>query len=125
MPQFWTFMYYVSPFTYIIGGIAATGLHGVSISCSKNELSIMDPPPHYTCRDYLQEYLDQRGGRLYNPSAMTQCQYCPVSSADQFLEQVGISWSNRWRNFGLVWAYILFNCLTGVVLYYACRVRRR
>lgn len=125
MPKFWTFMYYISPFTYIIGGIAASGLHGVPISCSKNELSVMDPPPNYTCGDYLQEYLDKRGGRLYNPSAIAQCQYCPVSSADQFLLKVGISWSNRWRNFGFVWAYIVFNCLAAVLLYYACRVRRQ
>jgi ABC-type multidrug transport system permease subunit len=117
-------MYYISPLTYIIGGIAATGLHEMSISCSENEQITMDPPPNSTCGEYLREYLNQHWGELYNPSARTQCQYCSVSNADQFLSNVGISWSNRWRNFGIIWGYVMFNCLAALLLYYGFRVKR-
>lgn len=124
IPDFWMFMYRVSPFTYIIGGIAATGLYGESITCSENELSIMEPPLDQTCGEYLREYLTQNGGEVYNPSATSQCRYCSLSSADQFLSAVGISWTNRWRNFGIVWAYVVFNCFMALFLYYCLRVEK-
>ncbi|PVH91181.1 hypothetical protein DM02DRAFT_475415, partial [Periconia macrospinosa] len=124
MPYFWLFMYYVSPFTYIIGGIAATGLHGELIMCSENELSVMEPPPNQTCGEYLRGYLIQLGGEVYNPSATSHCQYCSIPSADEFLSGIGVSWNNRWLYFGIVWAYVVFNCFMALLLYYGFRVRK-
>lgn len=85
LPGFWIFMYRVSPLTYLIAGITATGLHGRAIECASAELSVFNPPSGMTCGDYLGSYLQSSPGQLYNPSAMQDCQYCQLQNADQYL----------------------------------------
>ena len=76
----------VSPMTYMVSGWTATGLHGRIVRCAQNELAIFDPPSGQTCQQYLADYLQSGApGQLYNPSATSQCHYCPLTSADQFL----------------------------------------
>ncbi len=119
-------MYRLSPLTYLIGGIASTGLHGNLITCAPNELAVMSPPANsnQTCGSYLSRYAAAAGGQIYNPDATADCQYCSVSVADQFLGSVGVNWDERWRNFGIGWAYIVFNICVAVLLYYLIRVRK-
>ncbi|OIW31251.1 hypothetical protein CONLIGDRAFT_574468 [Coniochaeta ligniaria NRRL 30616] len=125
MPGFWIFMYRVSPFSYWIGGLVATELHGREIQCSAAEMSIFNPPSGQTCGTYMAPYLQAGApGQLHNPAATAGCEYCPVSVADQFLGQVGINWDDRWRNWGLVWAYIVFNVFVTITAYWFFRVRK-
>ncbi|KAG5941673.1 hypothetical protein E4U53_007373 [Claviceps sorghi] len=124
LPGFWIFMYRVSPFTYWISGIVSTELHGRAIDCSENEMNVFDPPPGKTCGAYLQPLLSQGPGHLKNPEATSQCQYCGVSNADQILSGSDIFWSERLRNFGIMWAYILFNIFMAILLYYLFRVKK-
>lgn len=116
-------MYRVSPLTYVVGGIAATGLHGRPVACSPRELSVFNPPAGVTCGAYLERFLADAAGQLLNPRATTQCQYCIWTYADQPLSISGVSWSARWRNFGIGWAYVAFNLAMAVTLYWAFRVR--
>lgn len=117
-------MYRVSPLTYIVSGIAATGLHGRNASCSTNEMNVFDPPSGMTCGEYLAPYFSaQAPGYLSSPESLTSCSYCPLSTADQFLAVSAIDWDTRWRNLGIGWAYVVFNVVMTVVLYYLCRVR--
>jgi ATP-binding cassette subfamily G (WHITE) protein 2 (PDR) len=116
-------MYRVSPLTYIVGGIAASGLHGHPVQCSESEISVFNPPGGSTCGAYLEAYLEEVPGQLYNPAATSECQYCSLSNSDQFLSLSAISWSTRWRNFGIVWAYIVINICIAVTLYYVFRVK--
>ena len=96
--------------TYMVSGWAATGLHGRLVRCAEKELAIFDPPSGQTCRQYLANYFQAGApGQLYNPSATSQCHYCPLTSADQFLAASNVYWTQRWRNFGIGWAYIIFN----------------
>lgn len=96
--------------TYLVGGWAGTGLRGRSVTCSESESAIFDPPPGQTCLQYLTDFLNAGApGQLYNPSATSACQYCPISSAEQFLAATSVYPSQRWRNFGIVWAFIVFN----------------
>ncbi|KAF2087078.1 ATP-binding cassette transporter ABC1 [Saccharata proteae CBS 121410] len=124
LPGFWIFMYRVSPFTYWVAGIAATELHAKPVNCSENEVSIFNPPPGQTCGQYISAYLTQAPGQLQNPLATADCRYCSLSTADQYLAGTNIYWSERWRNFGIVWAYIVFNIFMATVLYYMFRVRK-
>jgi ATP-binding cassette, subfamily G (WHITE), member 2, PDR len=125
LPGFWVFMYRVSPLTYLIAGWAGTGLAGKAIVCAENELAQFDPPSPMTCAQYLADYLDAGAvGTLQNPDATSACRYCPLSSSDQFLAGVKISYDDRWRNFGIGWSYIVFNIAAAVLLYYVFRVRR-
>src|ERR1700744_5256765 len=68
LPGFWIFMYRVSPFTYLIGGWAGTGLADRPVVCAENELAIFDPPAGQTCGAYLAPYLEGGApGSLLNP----------------------------------------------------------
>lgn len=78
-------MYRVSPLTYLVAGITATGLHGRAIVCSDAELSIFNPPTGLTCGAYLEQFVTAAGGQLYNPTATSNCEYCQLSNADQYL----------------------------------------
>lgn len=123
-PHFWIFMYRVSPFTYWVGGMASAQLHNRGVICSTSELSIFNPPSGQTCMQYLQKYATAAGGQILNGDATSDCQYCPLTVADQSLASFGIEYSQRWRNFGIMWAFIAFNVFMAVTMYYLIRVKR-
>ncbi|WPJ61203.1 hypothetical protein SMAC4_07892 [Sordaria macrospora] len=123
LPGFWQFMYRVSPFTYWIGGIVSTMLHGRSVTCSAEETLTFNPPQGMSCSQYLGPMMQQAQGVLQNPNATESCRYCAFSVADQYLVNVDIFWSERWRNWGIVWAYVVFDIAVAVLLYYVFRVK--
>ncbi|PWY89778.1 ATP-binding cassette transporter [Aspergillus heteromorphus CBS 117.55] len=123
LPGFWIFMYRVSPLTYLIAGITATGLHGRAIQCATEEMSVFNPPSGQTCGEYMSQYLQTAAGQLYNPTATQGCQYCQLQNADQYLASSEIYYVQRWRNFGIGWAYVGFNIMGTVALYYMFRVK--
>ncbi|EQL02664.1 ATP-binding cassette transporter ABC1 [Ophiocordyceps sinensis CO18] len=124
LPGFWIFMYRASPFAYWISGIVATELHDRPITCSAKETSIFDPPQGMSCGQYLEPLLRQATGQLQNPGDTSQCRYCPVTNADQVLLPSKILWSERWRNYGIVWVFIVFSMAMAFLLYYLFRVKR-
>jgi ATP-binding cassette subfamily G (WHITE) protein 2 (PDR) len=88
----------------------------------------MQPDAGQTCGEYLSSYVSTlpvaARGSIYNPSATSDCQYCSVANADQFLASVSISYTTRWRDYGIGFSYIVFNISMAVLLYYLIRVRR-
>lgn len=124
LPGFWIFMYRASPFTYWISGIVSTMLHGRKVECSAKETQIFDPRSGQTCGTYLSPLAGQAPGVLQNPEATSDCRYCSVQVADQFLAGSRIYWGDRWRNFGIMWVYIIFNIFMAVFIYYLFRVRK-
>ncbi|KKK23081.1 hypothetical protein P175DRAFT_0555133 [Aspergillus ochraceoroseus IBT 24754] len=124
LPGFWIFMYRVSPFTYYVGGLSSAALHGRPVVCSQDELSVFNPPSGQTCGEYMSKYLDLAGGSLYNPNATSSCEYCSMSSADDYLGLREIYYKDRWRNYGIFWCYFAFNVFGAITLYYLFRVRR-
>ncbi|PHH53809.1 ZEB2-regulated ABC transporter 1 [Ceratocystis fimbriata CBS 114723] len=124
MPGFWIFMYRVSPLTYWIGGIVSTMLHGRKVVCSEAEVSRFNPPSGMTCGTYLADYLADAIGVLQNPDATSDCRYCAYTLADQYLAPSKIKWSEKWRNYGIMWAFVIFNIFIAVVTYWMFRVRK-
>ena len=124
LPGFWIFMYRVSPLTYWVGGMANAMLYGRPIQCAEDEMSIFPPPNGQTCQQYLAPYLTEAPGKLLNPQSTTECHYCSLRSANQFLDGVNIHWLDRWQDFGLMWVYIAFNVGGAVFLYWFFRVRK-
>lgn len=53
------------------------------------------------------------------------CEFCPLSSTNQFLARVNISYSDSWRNFGILFAYIGFNVVLAVFVYWLVRVPKK
>ncbi|GME34398.1 ABC transporter-like protein [Neofusicoccum parvum] len=124
LPGFWTFMWRISPLTYWIAGVVGTVTHDREIECSSSELAVFDPPSSQTCLEYLTPYLQQNPGQLVNPNDTANCQYCSFTYADQYVSSFKVEWSDRWRNFGIVWAYVGFNIAMATILYYTFRVKK-
>lgn len=124
LPDFWIFMYHLSPFTYYVAGMSAAALGGRPVRCSSTELSVVDPPVGQTCGEYFDKFLEAAGGSLYNKDADSACEYCTMSSADEYLAQRRIELSERWRNYGIFVCYFAFNAFLTISLYYLFRVRR-
>ncbi|KOS21266.1 ATP-binding cassette transporter CGR1 [Escovopsis weberi] len=125
LPAFWRqFLYRVSPFTYWISTIVSTSLHGRPVVCSQREMSVFNPPANLTCGEYLAPYLRVAPGHLQNPMDTSACRYCAFTVADQSIELSRIRWSEKWRNYGIMWGYIGFNLLMAILLYYVFRVRQ-
>lgn len=123
LPRFWIFMYRVSPFTYYISGISSTALHGREVQCNSAELRVFDPPSGQTCGEYMAKYVQVAMGSVYNENDTSNCQYCSISEADQYLAAREIYWGDRWRDYGIFWCYFIFNIFGAITLYYLFRVR--
>ncbi|OJD10493.1 hypothetical protein AJ78_08513 [Emergomyces pasteurianus Ep9510] len=122
-PDFWTFMYPVSPGTYLVGGVMAASIAGANVTCSETELLQIMPPSGMTCGEFMGPFATSAKGVLLNPAeALNACRYCIISTTDQFLSRFDIYYSNVWRNFGLLWVYILFNVAAAMGLYWLVRM---
>ncbi|KAL4786468.1 ABC-2 type transporter-domain-containing protein [Aspergillus varians] len=123
MPGFWIFMYRVSPFTYLVSAMLSTGLSGAAVECEAVEYLKFDPPENQTCEEYMRDYISITGsGYLQDPEATSQCAFCTMDKADTFLLSVGSKFDEAWRNFGLMWVYIIFNIAGAVFIYWLARV---
>ncbi|KAI9708054.1 MAG: hypothetical protein M1820_004258 [Bogoriella megaspora] len=127
LPGFWIFMYRVSPFTYLISGMLSTAVANTNVVCADNELLAFTPPSGQTCGDYMQSFISTAGGYLQNNDTMApgQCSFCPESDTNIFLAGVSSFYSQRWRNWGLMWAFITFNVVVAVLIYWLARVPKR
>ena len=100
----------------------STGVGRHAVQCSELELMLFQPPANQTCGEYLQYF---PVGSLYNPEATSNCQYCPMASTDQFLQSVDIYYDERFRDYGLIWAYVVFNVCATFFLYWLARVPKK
>ena len=117
-------MYRISPLTYLVSGMLSVGLANAHISCSKEELLHFSPPSLSTCSTYLAPYTKILGGYL-TPDSMnstTECVFCSGSETNIFLKSVSSEYGDRWRNFGILWVYVLVNVAGAVGLYWLARV---
>ncbi|EIN06105.1 pleiotropic drug resistance protein PDR [Punctularia strigosozonata HHB-11173 SS5] len=121
-PHFWIFMYDVSPFRYMLQAMLSVGLAHAPVKCSSIEVKTLDPVPGQTCGQYLQSYISSFGGSVSNPEATSGCEYCSITSTDQFLAQINANYSERWRDWGLLLVYITFNIVGALFLYWLIRV---
>ncbi|KAL7268661.1 hypothetical protein RUND412_008706 [Rhizina undulata] len=120
---FWHWMYHLSPFTYLISGLMSNVIHDVPITCATLEINVFQPPAGETCASYIAQFLDTTGmGKVYNPDATADCQYCRYSKGDEYLKGVNMSWDTRWRNSGFLWVYVLFNASMVFLAFYLTKV---
>ncbi|KAF1993489.1 putative ABC multidrug transporter [Amniculicola lignicola CBS 123094] len=124
IPRFWIFMYRVNPFTYFVSGLLSTTLGQAPAYCAENEFQSFAAPENQTCGEYLGPYIAMAGGYVQNTMAFgtEDCRYCQLSSTDQFLKRVHAGFNMRWRDFGLLWAYVAVNVAASLALYWLCRV---
>lgn len=125
LPGFWIFMYRLSPFTYLVSSVLSVGLAGTSVECSDIEILQVPPPQGQNCSSFLDPYAQMSGGKLINPEATSNCKVCPIADTDTFLAGLNINYSDRWRNVGLLFVYIVFNAVAAIFLYWLIRVPKK
>jgi ATP-binding cassette subfamily G (WHITE) protein 2 (PDR) len=118
-------MYRLSPYTYLVSAILSIGIANTAVKCSPLELLHFEPLPNTTCDVYLAPYIEQLGGYLNNPNAASECEFCVIADTNTFLSSVGVDYGDRWRNFGILWAFVVFNMLMAVLLYWGFRVPKK
>ncbi|KAJ7758952.1 ABC-2 type transporter-domain-containing protein [Mycena maculata] len=118
----WIWMYRVSPFSYLVGGMLATGVANTEVVCSSIEILVVDPIAGQTCGQYFAPYIAEAGGNILNPNATSGCEFCTVAGTNVFLAASDIFYSQRWRNFGILWVYICFNASAALFFYWLNRV---
>ena len=62
LPGFWIWMYYVSPFHYLVEGLLATAIKDTRVTCASIEYLRFSPPDSQTCEDYMRPYISVAGG---------------------------------------------------------------
>ncbi|CAN3499562.1 pleiotropic ABC efflux transporter of multiple drugs Cdr1p [Diutina catenulata] len=122
LPGFWIFMYRCNPFTYLISGILSTSLANTKVVCAAREYVLFSPPSSQTCGDYMEEYISKAGGYLEDPGASDECRFCLMSTTNQYLQRVYASYEHRWRDFGILWCFIVFNAIGAIFFYWLARV---
>ena len=103
----------------------STGLANNAIVCSSIELVSFNPPPGQTCGQYMATYINTIGGYLINDNATAKCEFCTAANTNVYLAQLSSQYSTRWRNFGIMWAFIIFNIFGALALYWYARVPRK
>jgi hypothetical protein len=73
----------------------------------------------------LANYTSFAGGYVNNPDATANCDFCIVRDTNTLLAGFGLSYDLRWRNFGIMWAFIAFNVAGAVFLYWLARVPKK
>jgi ATP-binding cassette subfamily G (WHITE) protein 2 (PDR) len=121
-PGFWIFMYRLSPFTYLTSGMLAVAVANTDIVCATNELLTIQPYGGDDCGTYMEPYRTYLGGRVLNPNDTSDCRFCPLANTNDFLAGVNSHYEDRWRNFGIMWVYCIFNVFAALVLYWWVRM---
>ncbi|KAL4878228.1 ABC-2 type transporter-domain-containing protein [Aspergillus karnatakaensis] len=126
MPAFWAYtMYYVTPFTYWIGGVLTAVLGGTPVVCNQDELTIFQSPLNMTCSEYAGSWLEEKGvGYLSNPDGQGECGYCEYSFGDDYLTGISLDSSKTWPYFGIFTAFVVSNYLMVYLLVYVRSVMK-
>ncbi|CCG84810.1 protein of unknown function [Taphrina deformans PYCC 5710] len=114
---FWRFwIYYLNPFTYLIGGLMTFTIWDVDVHCKSQELAVVSTPNGQSCIDYLQEYLTiSPGVNLLNPDATASCQMCQYTKGSDYLATININnYVDGWRDSAIV---VIF-CISSYALVY-------
>jgi len=122
LPGFWIFMYRVSPFSYMVAGMLSVGVANTNVVCAENEYLHFDPPSGKTCGEYMSAFKAAYGGYAQDDNATSDCSYCSMGDTNVFLRSVHAEYDTVWRNFGLLWVYVIFNICGALFFYWLVRV---
>jgi ABC-type multidrug transport system permease subunit/ABC-type multidrug transport system ATPase subunit len=109
LPKFWqSWMYYATPFRYLLEGFLAVAVHDRQVICASNEFARFLPPPGQTCESYTREHIAQVGGYVQNGTDGL-CELCQYATGDEFARGFNVFYSKVWLDFGITWIFCVFN----------------
>ncbi|KAI9261221.1 ABC-2 type transporter-domain-containing protein [Helicostylum pulchrum] len=128
MPHFWnSWMYWLDPYHYLIEGLVVNVMDGIQVVCGPQDYIRINVPPGQTCGSYMESYFQTGGvGYIGNPDNTDYCDYCQYQTGADFYEKrIGWQFQNRWRNFGILSAYTLFNVAMFTLFVFLFRKQKR
>ncbi|KAJ5634500.1 hypothetical protein N7528_002342 [Penicillium herquei] len=109
LPYFWqSWMYWLTPFHYLLEGLMGVLTHNIPVRCVEREEAHFSPPSGMTCQQYAGGYAREAGGYVRD-AANGMCAYCQYSSGDEFAAGFNVFYAHKWRDYGIFWAYVVFN----------------
>lgn len=85
MQPFWRYwMYYLDPFTYLVGGLLGEVLWDVKVQCEPSEWVNFSTPPGQTCGEYMADFLAEQAGYLMDGNSTTTCSFCQYSTGADY-----------------------------------------
>ncbi|KAJ5717802.1 hypothetical protein N7488_003448 [Penicillium malachiteum] len=109
LPHFWqSWMYWLTPFHYLLEGLMGVLTHNIPVRCVEREEAHFSPPSGMTCQQYAGGYAREAGGYVRD-AANGMCAYCQYSSGDEFAAGFNVFYAHKWRDYGIFWAYVVFN----------------
>ncbi|KAL8987359.1 MAG: hypothetical protein Q9177_003420 [Variospora cf. flavescens] len=128
MQVFWRYwLYYLNPFTYLLGGLVIAVVEGVVVVCADSDLQTFSPPPGQTCGAYAGSWASSASAQLMNPSATDSCSVCIWTTGDQYLEGFDLNprkWGGIWGFWGIFLAFTVSNLILVYFLTWATKVKR-
>ena len=101
----------IDPFTRLIGGMVVTELEGRSVKCLPEEYSTFTAPPGQSCGSYMQNFFSAGGLGYIANNDTSNCEYCAYKAGNEFFEPLGYAFENRWRDLGIMAAFVGSNLL--------------
>ncbi|KAL8814211.1 MAG: hypothetical protein Q9223_006549 [Gallowayella weberi] len=109
MPYFWrSWMYYLTPFHYLLEGFLSVAVHDRPVVCESTELARFPPPPNETCESYTRDFIAQAGGYVQTGLGGI-CEFCQYKNGDEFAKGFNILYSKKWEDYGIFFAFCGFN----------------
>lgn len=99
IPHFWrTWMYWFTPFHYLLEGLLGVATNAVPVRCSEDEYARFRAPPGMTCGEYAGPYADKIGGYV-TTARDGLCAFCQYANGNQFAATFNVFYRYKWRNY--------------------------
>lgn len=100
---FWRYwIYYLDPFTYLVGALLEPILWDVIVTCKASELTTIPLPDSTTCGTYMESFLASHAGYVVDAANATFCEYCPFSTGADYAKTFNINERYYgWRDVGI------------------------
>lgn len=81
-----------------------------------------EPVPNTSCGSYFAPYIETLGVYLTDPEALSHCEFCPLPDTNTFMSLLKSSYDTRWRDFGILWVYVIVKIILALFFYWLTRV---
>ncbi|KAK3113728.1 ATP-binding cassette transporter snq2 [Teratosphaeriaceae sp. CCFEE 6253] len=109
LPAFWkAWMYWLTPFKYLLEGLLSLITHGQPLQCDESELARFPAPPGQTCQSYAGPYVVQAGGYV-TTLGDGLCGFCQFANGDEFAASFNVYYRYVNRDYAIFWGFCAFN----------------
>jgi ATP-binding cassette, subfamily G (WHITE), member 2, SNQ2 len=100
---FWRYwIYWLDPFTYLVGGLLTQLLWDVDVQCAQNELTTIPVPSGQTCGEYMSAFLSENAGYVVDAASREICEYCPYKTGAEYARTFNLQEKYYgWRDVGI------------------------